>query len=599
MITAMNTMRVIVLCCAWLLGSQAHAVSTEGDPAVLLSRADALKTSDHAQFMLLLESLAQRAHELLPAEQQYFQFLQAWQRVYSGDYEGAASMLSELLEQPVEPNLKFRAAGTLTNALALATRYEAAFSQLSQLLEVLPEIKSPDAREQLLGVAAFLYTQVGQYDLALNYAQQLIEENWSNRGACKGGEVRLEALYKSGRTPTGAEYQSAIDACTQIGEVVRANLIRTYVARMQLEQGEFHQALTLLNDNYAQAQSTRYGRLLAEYDALRAHAYHLAGDRAQARQLALRALTYAGSNEFTEATVLAYRLLYLLAREQGNFEVALAFHEKYAGADKGYLDAVSARQLAYERARNETIAARQQVDALNRQNQVLQLQRALGDKAVENSRLYIVLLFTVLIFIGLWAYRTKRSQLHFKRLSRHDAMTGIANRPYFIDSATRALADGHKNGRETCVVLCDLDHFKSINDLYGHATGDFVLKQVVAACQRLLHPQDIFGRLGGEEFGILLPDCSAEQGRLWSEQLRLAIAAIATHEARMTSSVSASMGLAATTGSGDELRDLLTRADAALYQAKRSGRNRTVVFDAAQVTSFAEGTAQHWARGFG
>jgi len=599
-IDALNTLRAIVLSCAWLLSSQAHAVIIEGDPAALLSRADALKTSDHAQFVVLLESLAARSEELLPADQQYFQYLQGWQRVYSGDYDVAVSMLSKVIEQAIDPTLKFRAGGTLTNALALATRYEEAFSRLSQQLEVLPRIEAPDAREQLLGVAAFLYTQVGQYDLALSYAQQLIDENWSNRGACKGGEVKLEALYKSRRLLAPApDYQAGIDACTQIGEMVRANLIRTYVARMYLEQGKFSEVLALLNDNHAEVERTGYRRLLSEYDALRAQAYRQAGEPARARQLALRAIKHAGNNEFTEATVLAYRLLYRLAREQGNFEAALSFHEKYASVDKGYLDDVSARQLAYQRARNETIAARLQVDALNRQNQVLQLQRALGDKAVENSRLYIVLLFTVLIFIGLWAYRTKRSQLHFKRLSRHDAMTGIANRPYFIDGAMRALADGRKNARAACVVLCDLDHFKSINDRYGHATGDFVLKQVVAVCQRLLHEQDIFGRLGGEEFGILLPACNAEQGRLWSEQLRLAIAAIPTREAGMTTNVSASLGLAATAACGDELRDLLTRADTALYQAKRSGRNRTVVFDAAQVASFAEETSQHWVRGFG
>jgi diguanylate cyclase (GGDEF)-like protein len=260
---------------------------------------------------------------------------------------------------------------------------------------------------------------------------------------------------------------------------------------------------------------------------------------------------------------------------------------------------VSARQIAYERAKHEAAANRLQIDALNKQNEVLQLQQALGKKAVETSRLYIALLIVVAVFIALFAYRTKRSQLHFKHLSRHDGMTGIANRPHFIDCATRALAEARKSGREACVVLCDLDHFKAINDLYGHATGDFVIKQVVSVCQRLLHEQDVFGRLGGEEFGIVLPACNAEQGRLWSEQLRLAIAAIATREAGMTSTISASLGLAATSTCGYELSDLLSRADAALYQAKRSGRNRTVLFDASQVDSFAEETSQYWARGVG
>ncbi len=591
---------VVLLGCAWLSAAPSHAVIIEGDPDTLLSRADALKTSDHAQFLLLLESLQTKTQQLLPAQRQYLEYLEAWQDVYRGEYDLAVPTLTRLIAQSTDLTLKFRAGGTLTNALALATRYEEAFSRLSQLIEVLPRIAAPDAREQMLGVAAFLYNQVGQYDLALNYAQQLIDENWSGRGACKGGQVKLEALYKSHRLPASApDYQAAIAACNQIGEVVRANLIRTYVARLHIEEGAFEEALDLLYRNYQEVERTQYPRLLSEYDALLAQAHHLSGDTTRARQFGQRALKHAVGNQFNEPVVAAYRLLYQLAREQREFEAALIYHEKFASADKGYLDDISARQLAYQRARNETVATRLQVDALNRQNQVLQLQRQLGDKAVENSRLYIILLVTILVFIALWAYRTKRSQLHFKHLSRHDGMTGIANRPHFVDCATRALAEARKGGREACVVLCDLDHFKSINDRYGHATGDYVIKQVVSACQRLLHEHDVFGRLGGEEFGIVLPTCNAEQGRLWSEQLRLAITAITTRDAGMNSGISASLGLAATSTCGYGLSDLLTRADAALYQAKRSGRNRTVLFDAAEVDSFAEQTSQYWARGVG
>ena len=600
LLRALQRLRAGVLCIAWCLASAAHAVIIEGDPALLLSRADALKSSDHEQFVLLLEALAERSRELLPADREYLQYLQAWQLVYRGDYDVAATQLAQLIERSNDATLRFRAGGALTNALALATRYEEAFSGLSQLLADLPQITAPDAREQALGVAAFLYNQVGQHELALSLAQQLIDENWSHRGACKGGQVKLEALYKARRlTASAPEYVAGIEACTQIGELVRANLIRTYVARLHLEAGHFNEALAVLDSSFAEVERTQYPRLLAEYEVLRARAYRQAGDATRARRFALRAIRHAGRNDFTEPTVAAYRLLYQIAREQGEIETALAYHEQYASADKGYLDDVSARQLAYQRARNEAIATRLQLDALNRQNQVLQLQRALGDKAVENSRLYITLLCTVLIFIALWAYRTKRSQLHFRRLARHDPMTGIANRAHFIDQAQQALAEGRKNGSEVCVVFCDLDHFKSINDRYGHATGDFVIKQVVLVCQGLLRDDDVFGRLGGEEFGILLPACNAEQGRAWSEQLRLAIAAVPTRPAGMTSGISASLGLAATGACGYELRELLTHADAALYQAKRSGRNRTVLFDAAQVETFAESSSQFWARGVG
>jgi diguanylate cyclase (GGDEF)-like protein len=287
----------------------------------------------------------------------------------------------------------------------------------------------------------------------------------------------------------------------------------------------------------------------------------------------------------------AYRLLYQLAQEQGDTKTALAYHEKYAEADKGYLDDVSARQIAYERAKHEAAANRLQIDGLNKQNEVLQLQQALGKKAVETSRLYIALLIVVAVFIALFAYRTKRSQLHFMKLSRVDGLTGIDNRPYFIAQSERSLEASRKLGQEVCVILCDLDHFKSINDRYGHATGDHVLRQAVQACRTHLRASDLFGRFGGEEFCILLPGCSLADARQRCEQLRAAIASVATDAGNTISTVSASFGVATTGSSSYELRQLLAHADAALYRAKFAGRNCVVLYDTIHAVGLKAGQA--------
>jgi diguanylate cyclase (GGDEF)-like protein len=183
------------------------------------------------------------------------------------------------------------------------------------------------------------------------------------------------------------------------------------------------------------------------------------------------------------------------------------------------------------------------------------------------------------VFIALFAYRTKRSQLHFMKLSRVDGLTGIDNRPYFIAQAERALDATRKLEQEVCVILCDLDHFKSINDKFGHATGDHVLRQAVDACRKHLRASDLFGRFGGEEFCILLPGCSLADARQRCEQLRAAIASVTTESGNASATVSASFGVAATSSSGYELRQLLAHADAALYRAKFAGRNCVVLYD--------------------
>jgi diguanylate cyclase (GGDEF)-like protein len=551
------------------------------DTNQLLRDADAVKTSDPARFTQLLQQLDAEPGALSQVQQQYLGYLKGWQAAYAGDYARAVPLLQSIIDKSADVTLRFRAVATVVNVQVVATQYDEAFSQLSSLLALLPQVADQDARQQGLAVVGYLYNQVGEYDLGLNYADRIASEDPSGRGACRSYHMRLEALYRSGRLSGDvAQFLNAINTCLEIGDRLRANAIRTYVARSYIDHGRSRDAIQLLSKHYEEARASRYRRLICEYESLLATAHRNSGDRATAQQFALRAVgDEHNQSPYIEPVVSAHRLLYQLALEQGDTRSALAYHEKYAAADKGYLDDVGARQIAYERAKHETAANRLQIDALNKQNEVLQLQQQLGKKAVETSRLYIALLIVMAVFIALFAYRTKRSQLHFMKLSRVDGLTGIDNRPYFIVQAERELEASRKLQQEVCVILCDLDHFKTINDKHGHATGDHVLRQAVQACRAHLRASDLFGRFGGEEFCILLPGCSLADARQRCEQLRAAIATVAVDPVNTSSTVSASFGVAATTSSGYELRQLLAHADAALYRAKYAGRNCVVLYD--------------------
>jgi diguanylate cyclase (GGDEF)-like protein len=211
---------------------------------------------------------------------------------------------------------------------------------------------------------------------------------------------------------------------------------------------------------------------------------------------------------------------------------------------------------------------------------------------VENSRLYIMLLLMAIAFVALWAYRTKRLQLHFMSLSQVDGLTGISNRPHFIKQALYALESASRAGQPICIILCDLDHFKSINDKFGHAAGDLVLKRAVADCAVYMRSHDLFGRFGGEEFSILLSGCALEDARLRAEHLRLTISGIAAND-NSGSSVTASFGIACSGSSGYDLRQLLAHADSALYAAKRAGRNRVACYDTSLTEIGTGSTGSH------
>src|SRR6185503_12618970 len=585
--------RGLGLLCA-LFASAALAL-TQQEAEQLLSRADNVKGVDPAEFNALMQQLDGQSATFSRPQQQYLQYLHGWQNAYSGNYAQAVPLLEATIKEAPDVTLRFRASATLANVQTVATHYDEAFAQLGQLLALLPQVTDKDARQQGLLVIGYLYNQVGEYDLGLSYTDKLAAEDTSPRAVCRTHLLRLEALYRSGKFKGDvAPFMSAIDTCVEGSEVLWASAIRSYVARIYMDRGRNSDAIKLLTTHYDEARSTRYRRLIAEYDDLMARAYKNVGNSAAAHQAALRAIggDPGIQNQYSEPMVSAYRLLYQLAQEQGDTRNALLYHEKYAAADKGYLDDVSARQIAYERAKHEAAANRLQIDALNKQNEVLQLQQQLGKKAVETSRLYIALLMVMAVFIALFAYRTKRSQLHFMKLSRVDGLTGIDNRPYFITQAERELEASRKLQLEVCVILCDLDHFKSINDKYGHATGDQVLRQAVDACRNHLRASDLFGRFGGEEFCILLPGCSLADARQRCEELRTAIATVTADAGNSGSTVSASFGVAATSSSGYELRQLLAHADAALYRAKYAGRNCVVLYDTMHAVAIKLSQAQ-------
>jgi diguanylate cyclase (GGDEF)-like protein len=367
-------------------------------------------------------------------------------------------------------------------------------------------------------------------------------------------------------------------------------MLRIYAAKLYITQNNLDEAIELLQQHYAEVKTSHNPLFIAHYNAVLADAYRKKRLPAMAQQFATNVTDSVGASDFnfTEPLVVAYRVLYELAKERGDFKAALDYHEQFAVADKAYLTDLSARHLAYQKVNHENIASKLQVDALNKQNHVLQLEGQLSSKLVETSRLYIVLLTMTLLFIALWAYRTKKSQLHFQTLSRLDGLTGICNRPYFIAQAEKALEGSRRSGGHLCIILCDLDHFKSINDRYGHATGDFVLKRTVSACKVHLDKNEVFGRFGGEEFAILLPSCGPEDARRRAEQLRVAISSITAHQGSTRATVSASFGIATTGVSGHELGQLLAHADTALYEAKRLGRNRVVVHgDPSEATPLA------------
>ncbi|MFD2264651.1 diguanylate cyclase [Lacibacterium aquatile] len=168
-------------------------------------------------------------------------------------------------------------------------------------------------------------------------------------------------------------------------------------------------------------------------------------------------------------------------------------------------------------------------------------------------------------------------QLYAQRLlelATRDALTGLHNRRHFFELGQREFDRSRRASKPCALLLFDIDHFKAVNDTYGHATGDDVIRGIAEIACDMTRRTDIAARVGGEEFVILLPDTGLEAAALVGEKLRRAIEAAPYGTRSLHATVS--IGIAEAEAADVNLSDTLARADIALYQAKREGRNRLV-----------------------
>lgn len=170
-----------------------------------------------------------------------------------------------------------------------------------------------------------------------------------------------------------------------------------------------------------------------------------------------------------------------------------------------------------------------------------------------------------------------KQQAQLRTISTIDPVTGLHNRRWLNDVFIRQIDRCSRAGRPICLAMIDLDHFKSINDTFGHRAGDLVLAQLGRTMQSQFRPSDLIARYGGEEFAVLLPETDVQEATAALERVRLAIESTRTSVAARTMvKVTVSAGIASW-AEGYSLDDLIQRADQALYRAKKFGRNAVAV----------------------
>ncbi len=191
----------------------------------------------------------------------------------------------------------------------------------------------------------------------------------------------------------------------------------------------------------------------------------------------------------------------------------------------------------------------------------------------------VALAVIIVTSLGFMLLHKERLEETAQRLAVTDPLTGAFNRRTFLELASKEIARSQRMQTAMSLLMLDLDHFKAINDKHGHPAGDEVLKCVVDALQTCLRREDLLVRYGGEEFSILLPNVSLDQAMLLAERARQTVEKLVININGKSIPVSISLGAAALRrGPEDNIKALVSRADEALYSAKKAGRNRSVAY---------------------
>lgn len=562
--------------------STESAVDAEQSYYQILSEADALRSSDPQRFSQLLTEVREQQAKLNQQELDYLAYLSAYELSFSGKFTEAVAAYQALINSHADPELTLRARLSVVNIYAFSQNWNGGLTQLAQILPELPKVSDPQLKTNGWAIAAVFYNGLGQYPLGLEYSQQLKKAATDPRSQCMAVQIETEAKFRLQQvTADSAIFDNAIGVCESNNEFVIASVIRSNRAEQYLAENNSMVALFILESDLAIVEKSGYAPTKALYYSLLAEAYFKQGKVGAAKKYAelVTSNPVVATYNITIARARASKVLYDFYRQQGDTAAALEAYIRFAEADKAYLDEVKTKNLAFQLAEHQSIEQQNRISLLDEQNKLLTVQQKLDQAETFNNRLLITVLFCVILGLVTWGYHSFKNQKRLKQLAEYDSLTGLFSRGHFTQVSRSAMKHAETLGAPVSCILFDLDRFKRINDIMGHRTGDWALKLAAAVCQKKVRDYDIVGRIGGEEFCVLLPECVAQDAELVAQNVREALANSDTSESGHSFKLTASFGVSDTLSSGYCLEQLAANADKAMYRAKNTGRNQVCVFD--------------------
>jgi diguanylate cyclase (GGDEF)-like protein len=499
------------------------------------------------------------------------------------------------LAAAIETIAKARAAqpaGSLADICLLITygrlhhRQDHADKAIFSLTQAYQESSAPERAEQRVLAAAVLSPVMrimGDYTQALALNQEVVDWHTAHRNT-----ISLSvALFLRGTTLMAmGDNARAIDAflqarrlSVQIGDQQGIAFADLNTCESQIKLGQHARATPQCTSALQVFEASQSVDMVKQTRAALANIELLEGRPDKARAILNEVLDRGGSDMGARRVASVYELRSRANAALGDYRDAYKDLDEYVRRYVTSNDAERSRQAAALRARFETDRQIERNASLKRE---LTLAEERSQRQKELLRWNKIAIFAGTLVIALLSYiliASLRHKRQLEKLATQDGLTGLPNRRYTGELASAALEAALAEHRLLTIAVIDLDHFKIINDRCGHAGGDIVLKEFARIGRECVRSSDLFGRWGGEEFLLVMPDTTLDIALVVLERLRSRAMDIELPASSAGMRVTLSAGLATTEENVRSLDDIVARADSALYKAKNQGRDLVRIAD--------------------
>ncbi|MES3020822.1 MAG: diguanylate cyclase [Pseudomonadota bacterium] len=511
-------------------------------------------------------------------------------RLCAGYHAGRSGMMDAALEGyeiGVSEGRRLGDRELLARALSLrgeirANRglYGSAIDDLKAAYELQLALGNVNGQRYALNAIANLYADrnVKDYAKALPYYEKLLAAN-TEEGNLQGqatAHFNIASTYESmGQlAPALASFRRALALDTARGLPDDIAYDQRALAIVLSKLGQHDAALLLLERVVAHYARTRDVESEAMARLSRGAALRRAGRFAQALPEIRAALAYFGAQKNQRFLEKIHEEHALALGGLGQWEAAFAARGAHMLVQQELQQLMLDQRISLLRVQFQSEQARMQNEGLARDNASAQRELAAAGTVTRWQYAALALSLVAILALVQMMVRQVRLGARMRDLAMIDELTRLPNRRNFMATANEAFARARRDGTDIALAGLDIDLFKSINDTYGHAVGDLVLQRTAHALRVALRPSDVIGRVGGEEFLVLMPGASLDEAAGAAERLRAAVAAADCSDLAPGLEAHISIGVTARAGADDQLEAAIKRADGAMYCAKQGGRNR-------------------------